>query len=178
MCFADQLTCGNPLAVVHDADDLTDAQLAAIASWTNLSETTFLLRPTMPGADYRIRIFTTETELPFAGHPTLGSAHAWLAAGGTACVVGRIVQECGAGLVPVRLEGPLLAFAAPPQIRSGPVSEGDVADLARWVGISRADVIDAQWVDNSPGWSDCCSATPSRCWPCDRAVRAGSTMWG
>ena len=99
--FADRLTDGNPLAVVHDADDLNDDQLATIASWTNLSETAFLLHPTVPGADYRVRIFTVEQELPFAGHPTLGSAAAWLAAGGRPRRPGRLVQECGAGLVPI-----------------------------------------------------------------------------
>jgi PhzF family phenazine biosynthesis protein len=102
--FTDRLTSGNALAVVHDADDLGDAQLAAIASWTNLSETTFLLRPTDPDADYRVRIFTTEGELPFAGHPTLGSAYAWSAAGGEARDPARIVQQCDLGLVPVRVD--------------------------------------------------------------------------
>ena len=150
--FADRLTDGNPLAVVHDADDLSDDQLAAIASWTNLSETAFLLRPTLPGADYRVRIFTVEQELPFAGHPTLGSAAAWLAAGGRPRRPGRFVQECGAGLVPIRTDGPLVAFAAPPTIRSGPVSDADLAELTEWLGVAPADVLDARWVDNGPGW--------------------------
>ena len=150
--FTDQLTLGNPLAIVHDADDLGDDQLAAIASWTNLSETTFLLRPTDPAADYRVRIFTVESELPFAGHPTLGSAAAWLAAGGVPRDPSRIVQECGVGLVPIRTDGTRLAFAAPPPLRSGPVAEDELAELIRWLGISAEDVVDAQWVDNGPGW--------------------------
>jgi PhzF family phenazine biosynthesis protein len=150
--FADRLTSGNALAVVHDADDLGDAQLAAIASWTNLSETTFLLRPTDPDADYRVRIFTTEGELPFAGHPTLGSAYAWSAAGGEARDPARIVQQCDLGLVPVRVDGPRLAFAAPPPLRSGPVSAEDLAELIRFLGVTADDVRAAQWVDNGPGW--------------------------
>lgn len=150
--FTDRLTSGNALAVVHDADDLGDAQLAAIASWTNLSETTFLLRPTDPDADYRVRIFTTEGELPFAGHPTLGSAYAWSAAGGEARDPARIVQQCDLGLVPVRVDGPRLAFAAPPPLRSGPVSAEDLAELIRFLGVAADDVLGAQWVDNGPGW--------------------------
>lgn len=150
--FTDELTYGNPLAVVHDADDLDDDRLAALARWTNLSETTFLLAPTDPGADYRVRIFTVNRELPFAGHPTLGSAYAWLAAGGAARHPDRIVQQCGAGLVTVRVDDDRLAFAAPPLIRSGPVSEDDVAELIRWLRVDPADVLDTQWVDNGPGW--------------------------
>lgn len=150
--FTDQLTDGNPLAVVHDADDLTDDQLAAIARWTNLSETTFLLAPTDPGADYRVRIFTVNRELPFAGHPTLGSAYAWSAAGGVARDPDKIIQQCGAGLITVRRDGDRLAFAAPPTTRSGPVSDEDVAELIRWLRVDSADVLATQWVDNGPGW--------------------------
>jgi PhzF family phenazine biosynthesis protein len=150
--FTDRLTEGNPLAVVHDADDLTDQQLAAIARWTNLSESTFLLTPTEPEADYRVRIFTVGGELPFAGHPTLGSAYAWLAAGGVARDPQRIVQECGVGLVPIRRDEDRLAFAAPPPIRFGPVPADDVAELISWLGASPDDVVDAHWVDNGPGW--------------------------
>ena len=150
--FTDQLTYGNPLAVVHDADDLGDEQLAAIARWTNLSETTFLVQPTDPAADYRVRIFTVNGELPFAGHPTLGSAYVWLAAGGVPKDHDRLVQQCGVGLVPVRRDGDRLAFAAPPPLRFGPVSEGDVVELAAWLGIGRDEVVDAHWVDNGPGW--------------------------
>ena len=154
--FTDELTAGNPVAVVHDADDLTDAQMAAFASWTNLSETTFLLRPTQPGADYRLRIFTPGRELPFAGHPTLGSARAWLEAGGVPADDNAAehadrgpVQECGAGLVRVRA-GDRLAFAAPPLVRSGPVDAADLAVITAALGTD--DVVDAAWVDNGPGW--------------------------
>ncbi|MFT4166374.1 MAG: PhzF family phenazine biosynthesis protein [Microlunatus sp.] len=150
--FTDELTKGNPLAVVHNADDLSDDQLSAIANWTNLSETTFLLRPTDQAADYRVRIFTVESELPFAGHPTLGSAAAWLAAGGVSRDPARIVQQCGVGLVPIRTDGSRLAFAAPPPLRSGPVARNDLAALIRWLGVEPTDLLDAQWADNGPGW--------------------------
>lgn len=150
--FTDELTKGNPLAVVHDADDLSDDQLAAIANWTNLSETTFLLRPTDPAADYRVRIFTVDSELPFAGHPTLGSASAWLAAGGEPRDPARIVQQCGVGLVPIRVDDARLALAAPPPLRSGPVADDELAELIGWLGVESGDVLDAQWVDNGPGW--------------------------
>ncbi|KQY59318.1 phenazine biosynthesis protein PhzF [Aeromicrobium sp. Root495] len=150
--FSDELTLGNPVAVVHDADGLTDDQMRAFARWTNLSETTFLLAPTDPSADYRVRIFTTYRELPFAGHPTLGSARAWLSAGGTPQEAGRLVQECGVGLVTVREDGGRLAFAAPPRRRSGPVSEGDVLEICASLGIEPGDVVDAEWGDNGPGW--------------------------
>jgi PhzF family phenazine biosynthesis protein len=150
--FTHELTLGNPVAVVHDADGLPDAVMAAFARWTNLSETTFLLAPTDPAADYRLRIFTTHGELPFAGHPTRGSARAWLAAGGVPQQPGRLVQECGAGLVRVREDGGRLAFAAPPLVREGPVDEADVERLAAGLGLHRDDVVDAQWADNGPGW--------------------------
>ncbi|NMO89292.1 PhzF family phenazine biosynthesis protein [Actinomycetospora sp. TBRC 11914] len=150
--FADELTAGNPVAVVHEAEGLTDAQMAAVASWTNLSETTFLLPPTDPTADYRLRIFTPRTELPFAGHPTLGSARAWLEAGGVPRDGSGPVQECGAGLVRLRSDGGRLAFAAPPLRRSGPVDDADVSSLAAALGVPRVEVRDAAWVDNGPGW--------------------------
>lgn len=143
---------GNPVAVVHDADDLDEATMARFARWTNLSETTFLLRPTVPGADWRLRIFTPGGELPFAGHPTLGSAHAWLEAGGRPADPGRLVQECGAGLVELRREGDRLAFAAPPLVRSGPVSAADLAPVVEALGLDPARVREAAWVDNGPGW--------------------------
>ena len=141
---------GNPVAVVHDADDLDDGQLQAFAQWTNLSETTFLLRPTSDAADYRLRIFTPSRELPFAGHPTLGSAHAWLEAGGRPRG-DEVVQECGAGLVTLR-RGERLAFGAPPLIKDGPVSDADLDDVVRALGIGRDDVVDSKWCDNGPGW--------------------------
>ena len=141
---------GNPVAVVHDADDLTEDQMQAFARWTNLSETTFVLSPT-GSADYRVRIFTPDTELPFAGHPTLGTAHAWLEAGGVPSDDGVVVQECAAGLVPVRRDE-RLAFEAPPLVRSGPVSEDDLERIATALRIGRDDIVDSQWVDNGPGW--------------------------
>lgn len=142
---------GNPVAVVHDAQGLSDADMAAYARWTNLSETTFLLPPSDPGADYRLRIFTPGGELPFAGHPTLGSCHAWLAAGG----VPRgdvVVQECGVGLVRVRRDGERLAFAAPPLRRSGEVDAATLAQVARALRVDAQAFVASAWVDNGPGW--------------------------
>ena len=149
--FSDTECRGNALAVFHDADDLTDEQMATIARWTNLSETTFLCAPTDPAADYRVRIWTTGGELPFAGHPTLGSAHAWLEAGGVPASDEVVVQECAAGLVPVR-RGERLAFAAPPLVRSGALSPRDMADVGSRLGLDPADVLEMAWVDNGPGW--------------------------
>jgi PhzF family phenazine biosynthesis protein len=150
--FTDTLLLGNPVAVVHAADALSDDQMAAFARWTNLSETTFLLAPTDPGADYRLRIFTTSGELPFAGHPTLGSARAWLEAGGVPRQDGVLVQECGAGLVEVRRDGARLAFAAPPRLRTGPVEPEVLARVCGALRIDVGEVVDAQWCDNGPGW--------------------------
>ena len=142
---------GNPVAVVHDAQGLSDAAMADYARWTNLSETTFLLPPVDPAADYRLRIFTPGGELPFAGHPTLGSCHAWLAAGGRPR--GEVVvQECGVGLVRIRRDGTRLAFAAPPLRRSGPLAEDDVRLLARGLGVARDEIVHHAWCDNGPGW--------------------------
>jgi PhzF family phenazine biosynthesis protein len=143
---------GNPVAVVLDASDLTTEQMQRVAHWTNLSETTFVLPPTDPGADYRVRIFTAVGELPFAGHPTLGTCHAWLENGGSPKNAGAVVQECGAGLVRVRRTDDGLAFAAPPLVRSGPVADEVVAHIADLLGLPIADILDAQWVDNGPGW--------------------------
>lgn len=148
--FSTEPLRGNPVAVVHGADDLTDEQMAAFARWTNLSETTFLLTPTDPAADYRLRIWTPGGELPFAGHPTLGSAHAWLEAGGVPAG-DDLVQECGAGLVTIR-RGEQLAFAAPPLLRSGPVDAADLEAVRRALGVAAADVVDSAWIDNGPGW--------------------------
>jgi PhzF family phenazine biosynthesis protein len=150
--FSDEPFRGNALAVVHDAGDIDDSTMAAFARWTNLSETTFLLPPTTPDADYRVRIFTPGGELPFAGHPTLGSCHAWLAAGGTPRSTTHIVQECGIGLVTIRRDQGRLAFAAPPLRRSGELDEAVVATIARGLGIERQDILQHQWVDNGPGW--------------------------
>jgi PhzF family phenazine biosynthesis protein len=142
---------GNPVAVVHDADGVTDEEMRAFAHWTNLSETTFLLPPTHPEADYRLRIFTPSEELPFAGHPTIGSAHAWLEAGGVPGSADELVQECGSGLVRVR-RGERLAFAAPPLLREGPVTDEEWARVVTALGVDRDDVLDISWGDNGPGW--------------------------
>jgi len=150
--FTSELGYGNPVAVVHDADGLDDAALQRFAAWTNLSETTFLVRPTDPAADYRLRIFTTTRELPFAGHPTLGSARAWLEAGGVPADRDVLVQECGAGLVRVRRDGERLAFAAPPLLRGGPVDTHDLAEIVSALRVDPEKVVDAQWGDNGPGW--------------------------
>lgn len=143
---------GNPVAVVHGAEGLTTEQMLRFTRWTNLSEATFLLTPTDPTADYAVRIFTQVGELPFAGHPTLGSCHAWLEAGGQARDPGRVVQECPAGLIPIRRVGGMLAFAAPPTRRAGPVAADDLERIARILGVGPGDIVDSQWVDNGPGW--------------------------
>jgi PhzF family phenazine biosynthesis protein len=143
---------GNPLAVVHTAEGLSEAQMGALARWTNLSETTFLLRPTDPDADYYVRIFTPTGELPFAGHPTLGSCHAWLAAGGKPRKPGLVLQQCGVGLVRVRCDRPRLEFAAPPLRRSGPLEQDLLVKIATALALSPTDIIEHQWVDNGPGW--------------------------
>jgi PhzF family phenazine biosynthesis protein len=150
--FTDELTFGNPLAVVHEAHELTTQGMAHFASWTNLSETTFLLEPTDKRADYQVRIFTTRIEIPFAGHPTLGSAHAWLEAGGVPKDPEVLVQQCGAGLVRVRRDGTRLSFAAPPLIRGGDVAAEDLTEIVAFLGIDHDLVVDAQWADNGPGW--------------------------
>lgn len=143
---------GNPVAVVLDDSGLSTEQMQAFTHWTNLSEATFVGPPTSPEADYAVRIFCPGRELPFAGHPTLGTCHAWLEAGG----VSRgdvVVQECGAGLVRIkRSEDDRLAFAAPPRLRSGPLSDDDVALLVSGLGLSPSDVVAHQWCDNGPGW--------------------------
>lgn len=150
--FSADAFLGNPLAVVHDADDLSWAQMASFARWTNLSETTFLMKPTSVEADYRVRIFTPGGELPFAGHPTLGSAYAWLAGGGVPARQDEIVQECGIGLVRVRRAGSRLAFAAPPLRRSGLLDERTLMTIAAGLKLPRTDIVMHQWVDNGPGW--------------------------
>jgi PhzF family phenazine biosynthesis protein len=148
--FSAEPLLGNPVAVVHDADDLTDDQMQAFARWTNLSETTFLLTPTDPAADYRVRIFTPGSELPFAGHPTLGTAHAWLEAGGVPKGA-DVVQECAVGLVALRRE-PRLAFQAPPLKRFGPPTPQERAAVVAALGVGDADVLDVSWVVNGPRW--------------------------
>jgi PhzF family phenazine biosynthesis protein len=143
---------GNPVAVVLDASGLGAEEMQRFAHWTNLSETTFVLPPNVPDADYHVRIFTPVAELPFAGHPTLGTCHAWLGSGGAPRQTDVIVQECGAGLVPIRRTPDGLAFAAPPLLRSGPVEESLVQDIAAALAIERDAIVDAAWADNGPGW--------------------------
>ncbi len=150
--FTDTPYFGNPLAVVLGADGVSDEQMRQFANWTNLSETTFVLPPQAGGADYRVRIFTPTSELPFAGHPTLGTCHAWLQAGGRPATPGHVVQECGAGLVAIRRDEAGLAFAAPPLLREGPVTDEVAERVARALNISRADMVDIAWADNGPGW--------------------------
>ncbi|WP_149957856.1 PhzF family phenazine biosynthesis protein [Zafaria cholistanensis] len=150
---------GNALAVVLDSDGMAEEEMLRFANWMNLAETTFVLRPTQPGADYRVRIFTTTTELPFAGHPTLGTAHAWLEAGGAPARPGVVVQECPAGLIEVRAQaaddggGHRLALKAPPLVRTGPLEE----DVLEWalagLGLARTDVVAHQWIANGPQWA-------------------------
>ena len=149
--FSTEPLQGNPVAVVHDADGISDEEMQRFAHWTNLSETTFLLSPTDGRADYRLRIFTPTAELPFAGHPTIGSAHAWLEAGGVGRSDSELVQECGAGLLRIR-RTERLAFAAPPLLREGPVSEQERRQILTALAIDEDDVVDLSWGDNGPGW--------------------------
>ncbi len=149
--FTEQPLRGNPLAVVHDADALDAARMQDFARWTNLSETTFLLAPTEPGADYRVRIFTPASELPFAGHPTLGSCHAWLEQGGVPKTAGEVVQQCAAGLVRIRLEDGRAAFAAPP-LRQAEVDSGELERIVAALGVSSGSIRATRSLDNGPVW--------------------------
>jgi PhzF family phenazine biosynthesis protein len=158
--FTDTPYRGNPLAVVLDGSGISTEVMQHFTNWTNLSEATFLLPPTpegaAAGADYRVRIFCPGRELPFAGHPTLGSCHAWLEAGGKSKDDKYIVQECSAGLIRLKRHAgngqQQLAFAAPPLQRSGPLDEADVALIARGLGLQRSDILHHAWCDNGPGW--------------------------
>jgi PhzF family phenazine biosynthesis protein len=151
--FAERPYHGNPLAVVLAADGMSDEAMQRFANWTNLSETTFILPPDDAAADYRVRIFTASQELPFAGHPTLGSCHAWLAAGGVPRRADVVIQQCGAGLVRIRRDpAGTLAFAAPPLRRAGPLDAATRAQLLGELQLDAARVRDAAWVDNGPGW--------------------------
>ena len=142
---------GNPLAVVMDGTGLSTAHMQAFTDWTNLSEATFVLPPTHPQADYAVRIFCPGRELPFAGHPTLGTCHAWLQAGGAP--KGRdVVQECGVGLVNIQRQGTRLAFAAPPLRRGGPLDEANVQLIAKGLGVARQDIVHHAWCNNGPQW--------------------------
>ena len=149
--FTDIPLLGNALAVVHGADALDGERMQAFARWTHLSETTFLLAPTEPGADYRMRIFTPGGELPFAGHPTLGSCHAWLENGGRPRTAGQVVQQCGVDLVTIRLESGRAAFAAPP-LAVDEVDDGLLGSVLAALGLGRSDVSAARWLDNGPRW--------------------------
>jgi PhzF family phenazine biosynthesis protein len=150
--FTDRAGYGNALAVVLDGEGLSDEAMARFARWTNLSETTFLLPPTDAAADYRVRIFTPTVELPFAGHPTLGSCHAWLAAGGEPRNEREVVQQCGVGLVRIRRSGGRLAFAAPPRRKSGPLDEATLGRVVRQLGIERDDVVAHEHCHLGPAW--------------------------
>lgn len=164
---------GNPLAVVIGADDLPTDEMQRLTRWFNLSETAFLLRPTHPDADYRVRIFTLDREMPFAGHPTLGSCHAWLSSGRMPKREAEIIQECGAGLVPIQRDHGWLSFAAPPMIRSGAPTPDELDEARRLLGIEAGDILDAAWIDNGPGWLGIrlvsavkvLSLNPMRSWP-------------
>ena len=164
---------GNPLAVVSGAGAMTADDMQRLTRWFNLSETAFLLPPTHPDADYRVRIFTLEREMPFAGHPTLGSCHAWLAAGSRAKKDAKIVQECGAGLIAIRRAGNRLSFAAPPLIRSGTPTPDELAQARELLGIEASEIVDAAWIDNGPGWlgirlasaERALALNPARSWP-------------
>jgi PhzF family phenazine biosynthesis protein len=153
--FTNTAFMGNPLAVVLDGEGLSDAQMQSFAAWTQLSETTFVLPPTPEGlaggADYRVRIFTPGAELPFAGHPTLGTAHAWLKAGHTPRQAGVLVQECGVGLVSLQQLGERWAFAAPPLKRSD-ISAEDLAPVLAALGLGTSEVMAAQNLNNGPHW--------------------------
>lgn len=143
---------GNPLAVVHGGEGLSDAQMLALTRWLGFSETTFLLPPSDPAADYRVRIFYPAGELPFAGHPTLGTCHAWLEAGGAPMRDGLVVQQCGAGLVEVKRIGDRLAFAAPPIVKGGLLSKEERASAARVAGVPDEAIVAAVHADNGPAW--------------------------
>ena len=150
--FGETACSGNPVAVVLDAEGMSDKEMQRFARWTNLAETTFVLPPTRADADYGVRIFTPVLELPFAGHPTLGTCHAWLEAGGEARRGSEIVQECEAGLIRIRREEDRLAFEAPPLVRSGPASAEDAAKVAAALGVDPEEMLAVEWVDNGPGW--------------------------
>lgn len=143
---------GNQLGVVHDAGGLSDAQMLQLTQWLGFSETTFLLPPSDPAADYKVRIFYPAGELPFAGHPTLGSCHAWLAAGGKPRSEGAIMQECGVGLVEIRQDGEQLAFKAPPLMDHRPLSDAERVHAIELCGVSEDSVIEAVDISNGPKW--------------------------
>ena len=160
--FTPEAYKGNPVAVVLEADGLTDGQMQVFTRWTNLSETTFVLPPNGSADDYRLRIFTPGGELPFAGHPTLGSAHAWLKSGGVPRNGTSIIQECGLGRITLKKDAVRLAFAAPALLRSGPLDDATLDHIVRSLRIERADVVGHQWADNGPGWAAVMLASAER----------------
>lgn len=143
---------GNPVAVVLGAKHLSEETMREFSVWSNLSEVTFVTAPTVPGADYSVRIFSLDQELPFAGHPTLGSVRAWLDAGGQPASPGMIVQHCPAGLISIKEEGDVLSFAAPPLLRSGPVDDAMASDIRGILGVEPHQVAGMRLIDNGPGW--------------------------
>lgn len=171
--FSPQPLGGNPVAVVLDGEGLSDAQMVGFTRWANLSEATFVLPPSKPDADYRVRIFTAVGERPFAGHPTLGTCHAWLRAGGRPRDPERIVQECPAGLVPLRRMEGRLAFEAPPLLRSGPVASEDLARVLSVLRIEADAVVASEWLDNGPGWVGVLLRSAEAVLAVDAAVPAG-----
>src|SRR5215212_5722894 len=150
--FGNGFCSGNPVAVALHAENLSTDQMQRFARWTNLSETTFVLPPEDPEADYRVRIFTPELEAPFAGHPTLGSCHAWLEGGGEARNPDEIVQECGVGLVRIRRDEGRLAFSPPPLRRSGPASPQEAERVEMALGLDPDEMLAVEWVDNGFSW--------------------------
>lgn len=150
--FGTSAAAGNPVAVVLDGDGLEELWMQRLAAWLNVAETAFVLPAENPTADYRVRIFTVAEELPFAGHPTLGTCHAWLAAGNRPRHEDTIVQECGAGLINVRQTHAGLAFASPPLRRSGPVDDETRGNVMAALGVDDREVRAMEWVDNGPGW--------------------------
>lgn len=175
--FGAETFAGNPVAVIVDGDGLTVEQMSRISAWTNLSECTFVQTPTDPEADYRLRIFCLEDEIPFAGHPTLGSARAWLDAGGVPRTAGVIVQECGAGLVEITIDEERLAFAAPPIMRGGDVASEYLAEVCAVLGISTDDVVDSQWLDNGAGWVGVLLKDADAVLALEPALTDASTRW-
>ena len=170
---------GNPLAVVLDGADLSDARMQSFARWTNLSETTFVLPPTDAKADYRVRIFTPHRELPFAGHPTLGSCHAWLEAGGAPLDANQVTQQCGAGLIRIQRRAERLAFAAPPCLRTGALEPELLNRITAALALAPEHILGHQWVDNGPGWSAIRLASAAAVlalrpdWPALRGIKLG-----
>ena len=150
--FSDSAFLGNPVAVILGADQISTEQMQTITRWMNLSETTFLQTPSAINASYSVRIFTLDRELPFAGHPTLGSCAAWLSSLSQENSASEFLQECKAGLIPVRRDGDRFAFAAPPLIRTGPPDDDKIDEVCSFLNITRSDIQDIAWIDNGPGW--------------------------